>query len=469
MKNSLLVLAYLLLLVPLVLVFGAGGYLLFASAHGLSFFLVTVSLLLLGLGAASLSRRDLTVEQPVPPAMRAGRDLEAWSRASALVRRLEQSDTIPDKVQLEALLRKLAATIAAEYHPKSDSPELQASPADMLLALEQVSRELRLLLLEHIPLQRSMTVNELLRAKKTLGFVSLFLSLVKGAAASRLLMGKGKFFPGLWKMLALEQSSRVPARTVNYLLARLLETAARQLMELYGGRLGAPHVEAAEGITVPPLRILMTGAAGEGRRMVLSMIPGAKETMESLGNELLPVYKAELAPLGDLFFTLAPPYGTRRSRRLLEQVARKSHLALVLASESNLQTSRRIIRSLRESARKDEIPLPVVVALSHLTGGPPDSGVSGAEAESEAAARWREKLSDHARTLNIDPSLVVPLDELNSNLDLLMEKIGLFLDVARARALVLLAREGRAGLHLRDILKTAGKAGRLLISQALKR
>ncbi|MGY6275522.1 GTPase [Methylomonas sp. MgM2] len=318
--------------IPVLVLVAAGGWMLWAQ----QLLLPWLGLSLSCGGVAWIVGREFARRQqtspfeppPEPDLAFSQRDRAVWQAVSEFADRTKKRDK-QGLDQLETWLqlgREVLATVAVQYRPNSNHPELEIPATELLRIVEQVSHDLHSQLHEHIPFSHRITLAEGLNLH---GWVERLRSVNTAIRLSRIALTPfsgamaeaSKFAQGKTVMLTL-------AHLQNWLLEVYIKKVGYYAIMLYSGRMAMPKdrvqtlspkserdrllaEELQQGRENEPLRILVAGQTNAGKSTLINALfdsPRAATDVISCTQELTPyILEREGCRTGLIFDT--PGYG----------------------------------------------------------------------------------------------------------------------------------------------------------------
>lgn len=459
-----------LLLLPMLVLLGAGVAWLWQKGWLLWWLLAAASLTLLTWSALRLRhgpKRSRPVDSERPALTEADSTWAPQEQAAwEAVRRLSST---ADPGLLDAHERMLEAAqrtfeeVARHYHPEQEDPALEFTLPELLLLTERVSARLRLVLLEHVPLSHRLRARSVIRAW---GYRPL---LAAGFEHGRKLYSIVRIARAVSPLHAIAAEVRdrligdlfdnVHTNVRRRIVRLWIEEVGRAAIELYSGRLridaqALAQAAASEGLrgaatTVAPpgsLRVLVAGRTNAGKSTLVNAMLGAL----GAGVEVRPFtgefhgYELREAGLPPAYLIDSP--GIDDEPSMLEFVKRAFACDLVIwvaAAHETPTLDGAALEALRArfAAHPQRRMPPVIVVASHIDRvgatvvAAPEGFADASSATTEDAVR--DTLEALAEALEVAPESIVPmrLDARPAeNLDLLWQRVEASIDEAqRAR------------------------------------
>jgi small GTP-binding protein len=220
-------------------------------------------------------------------------DLAIWKTVLERASEIERGDRAMDSVEeAKADLENIARVIASAYHPRSNQPLLEVRAAHLLMAVEHVSRDLRVGFLEQVPFHEVLTVNELMKAKRSIDLIQM---VYNGYRLVRPMVNPVSALVGEIRGLITRRAfDRISVNSSRWMKARLVECVGKHLINLYSGQVRSEddlYDALRQNDKVPlvplpeekPLRVLLVGEVNAGKSSLINAMAGR---MRSVSNYL---------------------------------------------------------------------------------------------------------------------------------------------------------------------------------------
>lgn len=239
-------------------------------------------------------------------------DLSIWKTVLENAAEIERGDRAIDTFeQGKADLEKMAQLIAAAYHPRSNQPLLEVRAAHLLLAVEHVSRDLREGFLEQVPFHEVLTVNELIKAKRSIDLIQM---VYNGYRLVRPMVNPVSALVGEIRGLITRRAlDRISVNSSRWMKARLFECFGKHLINLYSGQVRSEDdlefaLQQSDNIPlVPlpeekPLRVLIVGEVNAGKSSLINAMAGRLRSVshylpETKGALVIDIEVSEVGPV----------------------------------------------------------------------------------------------------------------------------------------------------------------------------
>ena len=288
--------AAILLVVPVIVLLGAGLAWLWDRGWLLWWLLAATTITVLVWGSLRVrhrpNRRSSGQERPTltgaDPTW-APHEQAAWETVRAFSDEADGA-TLEDHRQMLAAAKRTIEAVARHYHPEHLEPALEFTLPELLLLTERVSARLRLVLLEQVPLSHRLKARSLIRAwglrpmlaasfergRKLYSFVRV----ARAASPLHALVAEVR------DHLVGDLFDRVQTNVRRRVVRLWIEEVGRAAIELYSGRLNVDALELAaaaarEGLegaaTVTPpgsLRLLIAGRPNAGKSTLVRAMLG---------------------------------------------------------------------------------------------------------------------------------------------------------------------------------------------------
>jgi hypothetical protein len=415
------------------------------------------------------------------------REKEAWRHVEQIGR-----ETEPLSFEAEPITKVLERTVdavAEHFHSGALRARWRISLPEGLLLSERLSRDLRSVILKHVPLVERLTLADVFRAKEAYdrygNAVERVYSYSDGARRLARLVGnpKGALLQEAAELLG-PVGGFLSLRVRAELTSLVIHETGRAAIDLYSGRLRLSDHEiqtaaraensAAEEDLSGPVRILLAGQVNAGKSSLLNAM--AEQVQRNVGATPTRGGPAELrlklAGRPEVVLIDTPGIGSEPAAlRTLKDQTRRADMILWVVSAT--QPAKALdVEALRDLKKKYEsdpslrLP-PILVVVTHideltpaLEWTPPYDLL---RADRPKARRIREAINHVGDVLDIDRDRIVPVcvRELEAayNLDLLWNLVVTNLDEARFAKLDRLLRDA-TGFSVAQNLSRCAAAGR---------
>jgi predicted GTPase len=388
------VLAFLLLLLPLLLVFALGLHWLWQAGTRWYWLAGFAASMLAGYALqAVLARRQRGLLEAAAttanPDWPAAAD-EAWRRVEALADGVEPQDwPLDDATRLVALGRAALETVARAYHPQAERPLLELTVPHTLLIIERASRDLRADIAGQVPFSHRLTIGDVLRMRRWKASAERLFDVYR---AGRLVVNPLEALIGEAKKHLLGRSFGLARIELHrWLLRSFVRKVGYYAIDLYSGRLPlddatpsdtrtaasqADAAAAARAADAPrePLRIVVLGCANAGKSSLVNALFGrlavATDVLADTTRAVTPRALVRDGLTEALIFDTPGCDTARFDRDALLATAREADLILWVSAVHRpaRDTERRCLDALRAewSARQARRPPPLLVVASHI-------------------------------------------------------------------------------------------------------
>lgn len=258
-------------------------------------------------------------------------------------------------------------------HPAEKDPLWNFTVPEALALVEHVSRELRPLVVDNIPLGDRLTVAQVMRIYRWRSVIDVAEKAYDVWRVVRLVNPVAAVTNEARERLTKKLYSSVRSELETRLTHGYITEVGRAAIELYSGRLrlssgertgagddAATVVERSAPDSSEPVRLLAAGRAGVARTALVDAMSQAQ------------------AASGNVVVEVVEPDGTPRSLRRLSRVADTSDLIVWVASRTSVEREHDLValESLRETfaTRTDRHNPPIVVVVAPAAAGEPSGG-----------------------------------------------------------------------------------------------
>lgn len=495
-------LVFVMLMVPYVLLGGAGITWLLEREYFLAWVGVTALVSVAGwplvrrlkrLSAGTVTQVKVDPSGNWPPAGR-----EAWRQIELIAGRPEIVDVPIDRAEpLWELFQEVLLAAARQYHPRSAKPLLEIPVPHLLRVVELVCHDLREAFSEKIPGSHILTINDLMRLKR---LATLAPSLYRLYRVIGLVISP---VTGLARELNLYMQNRVvnesAQETKRWILQFAVKKAGFYAIELYSGNLVLTDVE-IKSFTAPttraslgreqardaavqeePLRILVLGQVKAGKSSLVNALFGEVKAAVDVVPRTRHVepYLLERDGLRRAIILDTAGYEDAAHAASTLEEARSELLQcdLILltcsAQSAARDADRRLLNGVRELFQHDpdrEFP-PLVVALTHIDQLRPvrewTPPYDIAQPQGMKAEQIRQAMEVTAADLQVDLSRVVPVclrpEQIYNVEEGLIPAILSLMDAAHRLRYLRCLREFKDEEYWSRLRQQAGATGRVLL------
>lgn len=415
---------------------------------------------------------------------------KAWEQVQRIARELDP-DTLTSRDEVLALGKRTVEAVARTLHPEEKDPLLRFTVPEALALVEQVSRELRPLIIENIPLGDRLTVGQVAALYDWRWLIGGYEKVYDVWRVIRMLNPAAAAAQEVREQVTKQMVKWGKDRIVRTLAERYVEEVGRAAIDLYGGRLKVTDAELTERISdlsrrdraamaarlAEPLRILIAGPLKSGKSSLVNLLTGTP----AAGVDTLPA-SAAFEPhefsrqgIGKAVVLDSPGIDSDADLALLLAEAEGADLVIWTTSavRAGREPERLALTALRDRFAgfdRRKMP-PVVVALTHCDRlRPAGEWQPPYDLEADTAGTGkvgviREAVATVASDLEVEPDRIVPLALAPAvgepDIEPLWAKILLVLPEARAAQLGRLRTGAAMGFWRRLWTQTRG-AGRLI-------
>jgi uncharacterized protein len=420
------------------------------------------------------------------------RNRAAWDKATAITEKLTPADyPLDDPQRLIELGRETVTAVARHYHPKSKNAPLEIAIPYLLMIIELVSKDLRILL-DNIPFSHMLTIHDLMRGHSLASFASKCYDVYRLGAMA--INPVGAVLREL-RDLTAHQALRYPADEIKtWLLQSYVKQVAYYAIELYSGALVLSDRPTTEYITrysrtdlerraLPaeePLRLLVVGQVKAGKSSLINALFGELRAM----TDVLPLtsgitpYVLERDEAGRMIVLDSAGYaGPAADQGFHEAQAEllRSDLILLVCSATNAarHADRQLLNNINAlfQRRPDLIAPPLLCVLTHVDQLRPlrewDPPYNIAQPQRAKEQAIRAAMEATAEDLGIDASDVIavnsrPEQTYNIEEGVIPAILGK-LDQAQRVQYLRCLRELKREDHWNRLRDQAWKTGRILL------
>lgn len=390
-------------------------------------------------------------------------------------------------------------SVARSLHPKVEDPLWQFTVPEALALIEQVSRRMRPMVIDNVPLGDQLTVAQVLKLYRWRGAVDVASRAYDLWRIIRFLNPVAAATQEVREQLTKQMYEWGKDRLARGLAQAYVQEVGRAAIDLYAGRLRVTaeqlegHVSSASGRDrrdmagrlSEPLRMLIAGQAGAGKSSLVNALIGqVRAPVDAIpvaaGFTAYDVSREGLPPA--LLIDTPGLTESEASRETLATAAADCDLVLwvVSAARPDREADRRAIERFRHmfDERPDRKRPPLICALTQVDRLRPfhewRPPYDLADTTSEKAASIRAARESIAEDLGLAPLDIVPValpeGRASYNLEAVWARVLDVLPEAQ-RALLLrnLSEIKSAGWSWGGVWRQAGNAGRAVLGRAVAR
>ena len=427
--TPLLILLLILVLLPWLALFILGGLWLWQEGY----LLAAVPVLLSTYGIAwILSQRLKQDESPLTalpgvdpderwsPAARA-----VWEKIDALAKELDPAKyPLTDASRLTVLAKKIIGEVALHFRPETERAELDVPLRNILYIVEQVCREMRVLLDERVPFSHLITVHDglqLLKWKETFSRVNFVRRTLTMAASP---------FTAIPQELTQFFTGKLAVYPKGLLERWLLQTVVKKIgyyaIALYSGHIAPfsmplPEPESAENaLARRPLRVLVAGQTNAGKSSLINGLLGEfKTTVDILPvDDEARIYTLRHQDMDEALIYDSPGYSddntwfSKNERHLGD-----FDLVIIVCSamQAGREADRRFLTAFKNwfGTRLERHMPPVLAVITHIDNVRPfkewNPPYDVENPENPKARNIREAIETVAETLELDRADCIPV------------------------------------------------------------
>ncbi|MCH9639425.1 MAG: 50S ribosome-binding GTPase [Betaproteobacteria bacterium] len=383
-----------LLILPLLAVFGFGLLWLWQSGYILHWLIAMLVFGSLGYGLQQLlirRERKLLAEAVTKPnpAWPPNADV-AWQQVESLAQKCEPQDwPLDDEAWIFDLGQRTLESVARCYHPDVERPLLELTLPHTLLIIERASRDLRLDVAQNIPFSNRLTIGDFFRLQRWKDKAEKVFNIYRAGRAIvnpvNALLGEA------WRHFRERSVDQARTELHRWFLRAYVRKVGFYAIDLYSGRLPLQDYEAITTVTPTsnteldkiaetteateePLRILVLGRSNAGKSSLINALFGALTTAV----DVLPDTTQSIKPfalsrdgLTQALIFDSPGYdGLHFDDKKMQAAAENADLILWVspANRPDRQDERNHLDALRasQSARVNHRPPPLIVVVSHI-------------------------------------------------------------------------------------------------------
>ncbi len=417
-------------------------------------------------------------------------DMSIWKTVLERAAEVERGARVMDSMEVaRADLEDLAKGIATAYHPASNQPLLEVRAAHLLIAVEQVSRDLREGFLEQVPFHEVLTVNELIKAKRSVDLIQM---VYNGYRMVRPMVNPVSALVGEIRGLITRRAiDKISVNSSRWMKARLVECVGKHLINLYSGQVRSDDdLEQAlrqKGtvLLVPspaekPIRVLLVGEVNAGKSSIINAMAGRMRSVshylpETRGSLVIDV---EVSGIGSVHLIDTSGYNFDRAPdeglKALQGIIETSDVVLLVSPATS--AARSLDVRMVEILKAKGVPIIVAVTkvdlLRPLRNWNPPYNLMEPDCHSEESSRAKARticncIEHIAREFGLPIEHVVPVcvetSETAYNLDGLICALDDVLPEARRRLLRRLLVDYRSEQGYEEFKRSVIQSGRLLV------
>lgn len=465
------------------------GYLLywFIAALIATLFAYVGRLWLLSRFEAAVPKFDSSEPLGAEPTRLSPREEQAWQDVEAMATAVDPKK-ISNRDALIGLGVETVQAVARRMQPGDANPTLNFTLPEALLLVERISRKLRPILIDKVPLGDQITVGQMMRVyewRSLLGVAGKaydiwrVIRLMNPAAATTQEV-RDRLSRAMYESLRVELAQRLAGAYVR--------EVGRAAIDLYGGRLRLTEDELAGQISaatksdraatqavLEPLRFLIVGQVGAGKSSLVNAL--AEEVCAAV--DALPVaqgfssYEISREATPALLLIDSPGITTSSAIDAITQKAADCDLIIwvVAANRADRARDAEALARIRRhfEGLPDRRPPQILMVLTHIDRLRPfrewDPPYDVSEPSTEKARSIRDAIDAAGADLSIAPGDIVPACIAQAmpiyNIDVVWAKLLELLPEAKSAQLLRRLGETRGRLEWRRILSQAAGAGRL--------
>jgi len=416
------------------------------------------------------------------------REISAREAVEQMARDVDPA-RITDRESLANLGIETVEAVARHMHPGVENAVWSFTVPEALTLVERVSRRLRPLVVENVPLGDRLTVGQVIRLYEWRGVLDIANSAYDVWRIIRLMNPVTAATQEIRDRLSKAMYEGLREELAKRLASAYVREVGRAAIDLYSGRLAVPATEttlkSADSDTVDanaPLRILVAGRGGSGKS---SLINALAEEVQAATDALPQTrsfvdYEVQREGLPQVVLTDSPGLGRTEDTGPLAEKAAGSDLVIWVsaADRPDRDLDRAALEAIRQQFLRtpDRPSPPVVVVLSHVDRLRPFQEWSPpydvTQPDRAKARSIRDAIDAAAADLGRPLDRIVPVclspERGVYNVDLVWGKITEALPAAKSAQLLRRIASARQGLDWRRLLTQAAGAGRLAAGMLLK-
>ena len=431
-------------------------------------------------GAASLADETGAIE-------RSERETAARTAVERLAGEVDPA-RITGRDELVKLGIETVEAVARHMNPDVQDSIWAFTVPEALTLVERVSRRLRPLVVENVPLGDRLTVGQVMRLYEWRGLLDVAHRAYDIWRVARLLNPVSAATQEIRERLSKSMYEGLRQELAKRLAGAYVREVGLAAIDLYSGRLAVPATEGPIGEAdvvdaQTPLRLLIAGQSGSGKSSLVNAL--AEEV--AAATDALPVTKGftayEVQRAGMPTVALVDSPGIRQIGDVDQVSLKADDCDLVMWVAAADRPDRALDKAGTEALRRHFATTagrpapPIVLVLTHVDRLRPFQEWSPpynlAEPDGAKARSIREAIGAAAEDLEIAPERIVPVclsrERGVYNVDLVWAELAAALPAAKSAQLLRRIASARRGVDWRRLLGQAVGAGRLAADLIVKR
>lgn len=392
---------------------------------------------------------------------------------------------ITGREELLALGIRTVEAVARHMHPDVEDPIWSFTVPEALTLVERVSRRLRPLVVENVPLGDRLTVGQVIRLYEWRGLIDVANKTYDIWRVIRMVNPVSAATQEIRERLSKTMMKGLREELAKRLAAAYVREVGRAAIDLYSGRLAVAAVEtdiaerdgAGTVDSEAPLRLLIAGQSGSGKS---SLVNALAEEVEAATDALpqtrtFAAYEVQREGLPPVVLIDSP--GLKRGEDAVALAAKAAEADLLLWVAAADRPDRALDKTGLEAVRRhfaanaNRPSPPIVVVLSHIDRLRPFQEWSPpynvAEPDGAKARSIREAIAAASEDLGVPVERIVPVclspERGLYNVDLTWSELADALPAAKSAQLLRRLASARKGMDWRRLLGQAVGAGRLAV------